>query len=109
MTLIPERLDWVGGLWPRGGGIEPDACIEFVENVTEIRRALKAIPKRYAIVLRLRFGLDGDEPKTLAETGLALGGVGPERIRRIQNDALALLRREIVGASTTLGRILGLP
>jgi DNA-directed RNA polymerase sigma subunit (sigma70/sigma32) len=104
---------WMGdevlGLWPRGGNIGPDECIEFVETRNMVLRALKTIPKRFSIVIRLRFGLDGDEPKTLKEVGLALGGVGAERIRQIQNKALRDLRKEIVTTSTTLERMLGLP
>lgn len=96
----------IGGRWPRGGGITPDECIESIETIRIVKQLVKKIPRRYAIVLNLRFGLDGNEPKTLKEIGLALGGVGQERIRRIQLKALRLLRDELVNASTTLERIL---
>ena len=42
-------------------------------------------------IIRLRFGLDGKRPKTLAEVG-ELFHLSPERIRQIQNQALVKLR-----------------
>ncbi len=45
---------------------------------------------RYVLVLR--FGLDGEEPKTLADVGESLG-VTRERARQIEVCALGELRR----------------
>jgi RNA polymerase primary sigma factor len=50
---------------------------------------------REAEILRLRFGLDGELPKTLEEVGLALH-VTRERVRQLQNTALAKLRKSLV-------------
>ena len=44
-----------------------------------------------ASVLRLRFGLDGNEPHTLKEAGRTLG-LTRERIRQIEQQALSRLR-----------------
>ncbi|HNV18172.1 MAG TPA: sigma factor-like helix-turn-helix DNA-binding protein, partial [Rectinema sp.] len=41
--------------------------------------------------LELRYGLNGEAPKTLEETGLALG-ITRERVRQIQERALEKMR-----------------
>jgi RNA polymerase primary sigma factor len=43
-------------------------------------------------VMRMRFGLDGEEPKTLQEIGEAMG-LSRERIRQIESRAKEKLRR----------------
>lgn len=45
------------------------------------------LEERDAAVLRMRFGLGGDEPKTLKEIGVALG-LTRERVRQIETEAL---------------------
>lgn len=52
---------------------------------------LGELTEREAKVLRMRFGFEGGEPVTLAETGEIMG-VGPERIRQIEAKALRKLR-----------------
>jgi RNA polymerase primary sigma factor len=55
---------------------------------------LTRLEPREAAILRYRFGLDGGSERTLEEVG-ATFGVTRERIRQIQNIALAKLRRMI--------------
>jgi len=55
---------------------------------------VKHLDKREAEILRYRFGLDGGTEKTLEEVGDKFG-VTRERIRQIQNVALAKLRKQI--------------
>jgi RNA polymerase primary sigma factor len=57
-----------------------------------VERALAALTPREQHVLRLRFGLGGQTPHTLEEIGLRLE-VTRERIRQIETQALAKLRR----------------
>ncbi|MDQ4081844.1 MAG: RNA polymerase sigma factor RpoD, partial [Actinomycetota bacterium] len=56
----------------------------------DIDRALDSLPERERKVIELRFGLDGDQPRTLEEVGRAFG-VTRERIRQIENHTLKKL------------------
>jgi len=50
-----------------------------------------SLSEREQTVLELRYGLNGEAPKTLEETGLALG-ITRERVRQIQERALEKMR-----------------
>jgi RNA polymerase primary sigma factor len=56
----------------------------------DIRRALDALSDRERQVIELRFGLRGEQPRTLEEVGLAFG-VTRERIRQIETNTLRKL------------------
>jgi RNA polymerase primary sigma factor len=60
----------------------------------EIDDLLDALDKREMKIISQRFGLDGAKPKTLEDVGKDLG-VTRERIRQLQNIALAKLRRAL--------------
>ncbi len=55
---------------------------------------VETLPSREATILRLRFGLNGERERTLEEVG-QMFGVTRERIRQLQNIALAKVRRLI--------------
>ena len=57
----------------------------------QLREVLKTLPPTEQTVLTLRYGLDDNRPRTLEEIGRKLG-VTRERIRQIQERALAHLR-----------------
>ena len=57
-----------------------------------VRGAMASLDARENKILQLRFGLDGEEPRTLAESAKFFG-VTHERIRQIQDQALQKLRR----------------
>ena len=75
----------------------PDA--ELVENdcIARAIDLLDELEEREGRILRLRFGLDDEEPKTLKEIGAILG-LTRERVRQIEVDALRKLNRNLGGS-----------
>jgi RNA polymerase primary sigma factor len=74
---------------------EEELHVELTE--VTLRRAVENLPEREQQVLKLRYGLDGDEdPKSLDEIGRRLG-LTRERVRQIEGQALQRLavNREI--------------
>ncbi len=57
-----------------------------------LRDMVKVLSAREAFLVKARFGLDGNQCKTLDEVGVQLG-VTRERVRQLQNNALAKLRK----------------
>jgi RNA polymerase primary sigma factor len=68
--------------------------LEEKTNTDLVREVLNTLPEREQTILRYRFGLDGENEKTLEEVGQRFG-VTRERIRQIQNIALNKLRKAI--------------
>ena len=58
----------------------------------DVRDLLEELEPREAEILNARFGLNGDKQRTLEEVGKDLK-VTRERVRQLQNIALAKLRR----------------
>ena len=56
----------------------------------DVERALNSLPTREREVIELRYGLNGQKPRTLEEVGQAFG-VTRERIRQIENNTLKRL------------------
>lgn len=54
-------------------------------------RALEELPARYAMILRMRYGIDGDKPRTLEYIAQKLN-LSRERVRQIERDAFSRLR-----------------
>ena len=77
----------------------PDEEVEVQLTEDALRRAVDDLPEREQMVVKLRYGLDGDQdPKSLEEIGRILG-LTRERVRQIEADALRQLaeRRELAG------------
>ena len=73
----------------------PSVELELMKSSFEeqIRRAmLEELDEKEQGVIKMRFGLDGEEPRTLQEIGEALG-LSRERIRQIESKAKEKLRR----------------
>ncbi len=113
--LTPGSVRALGGVnsealrldHPSQDGTGPDRLERFgmaTEDTTDgptlartgldaIQAALNTLPPRDARVLRLYFGLDDGQPRTLEEIGTMLG-VTRERIRQLRDRALEHLRAE---------------
>jgi RNA polymerase primary sigma factor len=113
MDLTPERvreiqklaLDPVSLEAPVGGEdnaslgdfIEDDDAVvpvdaaSFVFMRKQVEDILETLTERERELLRMRFGLDGGQPKTLSEVGDAFG-VTRERVRQIEAKVLSKLR-----------------
>lgn len=59
----------------------------------EIQEMLKDLPEREQEILKMRFGLEGQEPKTLEEVG-ARFKVTKERVRQLENRAIRRLAHD---------------
>lgn len=68
--------------------------LEYTQNMIyreEIEKVLQTLPPREEKVIRLRYGLDDNRPRTLEEVGKEFG-VTRERIRQIEAKAIRRLR-----------------
>ncbi len=72
----------------------PMEALEQNEEFQLILKLLDAIDERDARVLRLRFGLEGQEPLTLKEIGREIG-LTRERVRQIEVEALKKLQSQL--------------
>jgi RNA polymerase primary sigma factor len=103
-SIAPSSLDALMGDNPESASfsdIVPDENartpfrqLESKMDTDLIRNVVETLDEREKIILRARFGLDGGEEETLDEIGHKLG-VTRERVRQIQEIALAKLRRAI--------------
>jgi RNA polymerase primary sigma factor len=71
---------------------QPAVEDEVVQDAgtTAVQLAVSSLPERERNVVQLRFGLGGEEPTPLRETGRRLG-ISAERVRQIEEEALARL------------------
>jgi RNA polymerase primary sigma factor len=72
----------------------PGAEMARSEELNQVLGMLDSLTERDAQVLRLRFGLGGEEPMTLQEVGKRLN-LTRERVRQIERDALTALREQL--------------
>src|SRR5580692_11930433 len=72
----------------------PDNEMVESDDLKQVLHLLDKMDPREATVLRMRFGLNDEEPKTLKEIGECLG-LTRERVRQIESEALAKLSESL--------------
>ncbi|MEA2450221.1 MAG: polymerase primary sigma factor [Thermoleophilaceae bacterium] len=79
---------------------EPGEEVEVSLRAEALQRALDHLPDRERQVVKLRFGVNGNDPTPLRETGRRMG-LSPERVRQLEAKALKRLAasREMEGLS----------
>jgi len=75
-----------------GEGLGPDEMVASECLKGDLRALLDQLPELQAQVLRLRYGMEGDEPMSLTGIGRILG-ISRDRVRNLERDGLAGLRR----------------
>ncbi len=69
----------------------PEDSVMGNDEINLLMRLLTEIDDRAARILRLRYGLGGEDPMTLKEIGEHIG-LTRERVRQIEHEALRKLR-----------------
>jgi RNA polymerase primary sigma factor len=68
----------------------PEEEVDIVLREDALSRALEQLPEREREVVKLRYGVGGDDPTPLSETGRRLG-ISQDTVRRLERKALAEL------------------
>src|SRR4051794_1493935 len=71
--------------------LPPDEQVTGTDELRKLGELLDVIDERAAKILKLRYGLEGEEPMTLKEIGQRVG-LTRERVRQIEHEALGKLR-----------------
>jgi RNA polymerase primary sigma factor len=71
--------------------LPPDEQVTGSDDLRMLERMLDRIDERAATILRLRYGLEGEDPLTLKQIGTRIG-LTRERVRQIEHEALKRLR-----------------
>lgn len=73
---------------------DPENSAESQQMTDHVGALLDSLPDRDALILRLRYGIGGDEPHTLEEIGRVIG-VSRERTRQLEARAMERLRKQL--------------
>jgi len=91
----------LGDIIPDDRTLGPEDEMINNDNLKHVFRLLDEMNPRESTILRMRFGLDDCEPRTLKEIGEALG-LTRERVRQIEAEALRKMHRSLDGESVSL-------
>jgi RNA polymerase primary sigma factor len=73
----------------------PDEQVHNADELRHLGELLEDIDPRAAKILKLRYGLEGEDPMTLKEIGVRIG-LTRERVRQIEHESLAKLRQTML-------------
>ena len=96
-----DDSDLFGDNIPDVNAVSPYVHLEEKTIKAMLRDMIKHLPEREAEILNFRYGLDGEDERTLEEVGTKFK-VTRERVRQIQNMALSRLRRAIIKLEKTV-------
>jgi len=84
-----EEETTLGALLP-SDATAPDEEVELAARDDALHRALQRLPEAERNVVKLRYGIDGDDPTPLREAGRRLG-MSSDAVRKLEHKALAEL------------------
>jgi RNA polymerase primary sigma factor len=87
---VGDEDDAVLGDFVAGDEPLPEDAVDVQLRRQVLRHALLSLPEREREVVTMRYGIDGNEPRTLEEIGRRLG-LTRERVRQIELDSLRRL------------------
>ncbi len=96
----------LGALIEDPDAVDPAADSEAADLRNRLQDSLDTLPHRQRRILELRYGLTGQEPQTLKDTGAEVG-LTRERVRQLEREALRSLQdpasdHGLAGAADTL-------
>jgi RNA polymerase primary sigma factor len=87
---VGEEEDTTFGALLPSGERGPDEEVDIALREDALRRALERLPEPEREVVKLRYGINGDDPTPLTETGRRLG-ISQDAVRRLERKALSEL------------------
>jgi RNA polymerase primary sigma factor len=75
-------------------GLTPDDIVGHADDLRKLESVLDDIDLRASTILKLRYGLEGDDPLTLKQIGEKIG-LTRERVRQIEHETLKKLKETI--------------